>query len=190
MLKRMLEVKTTADCVRIHDGHRLVAVHALLDGRRSNAAPEVEKPSSVQPRGHSVARRGLEVYAAVAKRLGSARCGSVRQSAGGGVAMSGHNAPITITTDRIRRHLVGLKMPRALEALQMTLLAYRVGRGQRAESHRVTAGRGVHNSGEPADQDGVADGAAADGQAAVGTTSAFSRAWTAAGCWRWSSWSS
>jgi DNA replication protein DnaC len=25
------------------------------------------------------------------------------------------------TTDRIRRHLVGLKMPRALEALQMTL---------------------------------------------------------------------
>ena len=25
------------------------------------------------------------------------------------------------TTERIRRHLVGLKMPRALEALQMTL---------------------------------------------------------------------
>lgn len=27
----------------------------------------------------------------------------------------------TSTTDRIRRHLVGLKMPRALEALQTTL---------------------------------------------------------------------
>ncbi len=84
-VKRVLEVETTADCVRIHDGHRLVAVHALLHGRRqrsllpghrqprrSNAAPEVEKPLPVQPPGHSVARRGLEVYAAVAERLGAA----------------------------------------------------------------------------------------------------------------------
>lgn len=34
------------------------------------------------------------------------------------------SAPVSVpgnTTDRIRRHLVGLKMPRALEALQMTL---------------------------------------------------------------------
>ena len=34
------------------------------------------------------------------------------------------SAPVTVpgnTTERIRRHLVGLKMPRALEALQMTL---------------------------------------------------------------------
>lgn len=84
-VKRVLEVETTADCVRIHDGRRLVAVHALLHGRRqrsllpghrqarrSNAAPEVDKPLPVQPPGHSVARRGLEVYAAVAERLGAA----------------------------------------------------------------------------------------------------------------------
>lgn len=83
-VKRALEVETTADCVRIHDGPRLVAVHALLHGRRqrsllpghrqqrrSNAAPEVDKPLPVQPPGHSVARRGLEVYAAVAERLGA-----------------------------------------------------------------------------------------------------------------------
>ena len=83
-VKRVLEVETTADCVRIHDGQRLVAVHALLHGRRqrsllpghrqprrSNAAPDVEKPSPMRPPGHSVARRGLEIYAAVAERLGA-----------------------------------------------------------------------------------------------------------------------
>ena len=83
-VKRVLEVETTADCVRIHDGQRLVAVHALLHGRRQrsllpghrqprrpSAAPEMEKPSSIQPPGHSVARRGLEIYAAVAERLGA-----------------------------------------------------------------------------------------------------------------------
>ena len=81
---RVLEVETTADCVRIQDGKRLVAVHALLHGRRqrsllpghrqprrANTAPEVGKPLPVPPPGHSVARRGLEVYAAVAERLGA-----------------------------------------------------------------------------------------------------------------------
>lgn len=88
-IKRVLEVETTADCVRIHDGHRLVAVHALLHGRRqlsllsghrqprrSNAAPEVERPTPLQPPGHSVARQGLEVYAAVAERLGAVSRGA------------------------------------------------------------------------------------------------------------------
>lgn len=83
--KRVLEVETTAECVRIHEGKRLVAVHALLHGRRqrsllpghrqarrSNPAPEVDKPAPVQPPGHSVARRALEVYAAIAQRLGAA----------------------------------------------------------------------------------------------------------------------
>lgn len=83
-VKRVLEVETTADCVRIHDGHRLVAVHALLHGRRqrsllpghrqprrSHTSPEVDKPLPIQPPGHSVARRGLEIYAAVAERLGA-----------------------------------------------------------------------------------------------------------------------
>jgi len=84
-VKRVLEVETTADCVRIHDGHRLVAVHALLHGRRqrsllpghrqsrrSNTAPEMRESHVVRPPGHSVVRRALEVYAAVAERLGAA----------------------------------------------------------------------------------------------------------------------
>jgi transposase len=83
-IKRVLDVETTADCVRIHDGNRLVAVHVLLHGRRqrsvlpghrqprrSNPPPEVDKPLPVPPPGHSVARRALEVYAAVAERLGA-----------------------------------------------------------------------------------------------------------------------
>jgi transposase len=68
----VLELETTADCVRIYDGHRLMAVHALLPGhrqaRRSNTAPEVEKPLRLQPPGHGVARKGREVYAAIAER--------------------------------------------------------------------------------------------------------------------------
>jgi transposase len=84
-VKRVLEVETTADCVRIHDGHRLVAVHALLHGRRqrsllpghrqsrrSNTAPELRESHVVRHPGHSVVRRALEVYAAVAERLGAA----------------------------------------------------------------------------------------------------------------------
>jgi len=84
-IKRVLEVETTADCVRIHDGHRLVAVHALLHGRRQRSllpghrqarraatASEAQPLQVVQPPGHSVARRALEVYAAVAERLGAA----------------------------------------------------------------------------------------------------------------------
>lgn len=83
--KRVLEVETTADCVRIHDGHLLVAVHALLHGRRqrsllpghrqvrrSNTAPAVQVHQLVKPAGHSVARRGLEIYAAIAEQLGAA----------------------------------------------------------------------------------------------------------------------
>lgn len=83
-IKRVLDVETTADCVRIHDGQRLVAVHPLLHGRRqrsllpehrpprrSNTACEVAKPVALQPPGHSVARRELEVYAAIAQRLGA-----------------------------------------------------------------------------------------------------------------------
>ena len=84
-IKRVLEVETTADCVRIHDGHRLVAVHALLHGRRQRSCcpgidsrgartrrPRSTSPCQVQPPGHSVARRALEVYAAIAERLGAA----------------------------------------------------------------------------------------------------------------------
>jgi hypothetical protein len=98
-VKRVLEVETTADCVRIHDGQRLVAVHALLHGRRqrsllpghrqqrrSNTAPEMQAPQVVKPAGHSVARRALEVYAAVAERLGAASRVAAAPSASTAVA--------------------------------------------------------------------------------------------------------
>jgi hypothetical protein len=97
-VKRVLEVETTADCVRIHDGHRLVAVHALLHGRRqrsllpghrqprrSSTVPEMQKPQVVKPAGHSVARRALEVYAAVAERLGAASRSAVAATSAEGV---------------------------------------------------------------------------------------------------------
>lgn len=93
--RRVLEVETTADCVRIHDGHRLVAVHALLHGRRqrsllpghrqsrrSSAAPQAQPSHSVEPAGHTVARRALEVYAAVAERLGAASRAATPASSG------------------------------------------------------------------------------------------------------------
>ena len=98
-VKRVLEVETTADCVRIHDGHRLVAVHALLHGRRqrsllpghrqsrrSNTAPELRESHVVRHPGHSVVRRALEVYAAVAERLGAASRVAVAPSASTGGA--------------------------------------------------------------------------------------------------------
>ena len=63
-VKWLLEAETTANCVRIHDGRRLVAVHALLHGqrqrlllpehrqpRRSIAAPDVARTSPVQTLG-------------------------------------------------------------------------------------------------------------------------------------------
>ena len=64
------------------------------------AAQAIGTRPPLRPPGHAVAQRPLAFYEVIARHLG--RC-----------AMS--------TTERIRRHLVGLKMPRALEALQETL---------------------------------------------------------------------
>jgi hypothetical protein len=83
---RILEVETTATEVRIHEGQRLIAVHALLHGRRQRsllpghrqlrraAAPKRASADApvVRTPGHSVARRALEIYEAVAQRLGAA----------------------------------------------------------------------------------------------------------------------
>jgi transposase len=82
-VKRVLEVETTADCAprrpSAGGGARAAArarQRSPLPGhrqpRRSHTAPEVEKPLLVQPPGHSVARRGLEGYTAIAERLGAA----------------------------------------------------------------------------------------------------------------------
>lgn len=83
---RVLEVETTADAVRIHEDQRLIAVHALLHGRRQRSvlpghravrrAATVHCSAAHRTRlnapGHSVARRALDVYAAVAQRLAAA----------------------------------------------------------------------------------------------------------------------
>lgn len=84
----MLEVETTADSVRIFEAGKLIAVHALLHGRRQRSVlsghrqarrthTKVNTNSSssvVNAPGHSVARRALDVYEAVAKRLAKPAC--------------------------------------------------------------------------------------------------------------------
>jgi hypothetical protein len=83
--RRILEVETTATEVRIHEDQRLIAVHALLHGRRQRSllpghrqarrTATLKRLSSgatvVRAPGHDVARRALDIYEAVAQRLGA-----------------------------------------------------------------------------------------------------------------------
>jgi len=82
--QHVVEVETTAQQVRIHEEGRLIAVHALLHGRKQRSvlpghrqAPRDrdchDNPGVVLPPGHSVARRPLAVYEFVARQLGGAR---------------------------------------------------------------------------------------------------------------------
>lgn len=82
--QHVVEVETTTHQVRIHEEGRLIAVHALLHGRRQRSvlpghrqAPRDrdchDSPGMVLPAGHSVARRPLAVYEFVARQLGGAR---------------------------------------------------------------------------------------------------------------------
>jgi hypothetical protein len=84
--KRVLEVETTADAVRIHEDQRLIAMHPLLHGRRQRsllpghrqalrtATPKHSSSGTtvVHAPGRNVARRALDIYEAVAQRLGAA----------------------------------------------------------------------------------------------------------------------
>lgn len=81
--KRVLEVEVTADAVRIHEDQRLIALHPLLHGRHQRSvlpghrqarraqakASGTRGSAGVSAPGHSVARRALGVYEAVAQRL-------------------------------------------------------------------------------------------------------------------------
>jgi hypothetical protein len=92
----VLEVETTATQVRIHEDRQLVAVHALLHGRgqrsllpghrQARRMATLKRASSgatvVRAPGHNVARRALDIYEAVAQRLGAA----VRATAPAGAA--------------------------------------------------------------------------------------------------------
>jgi transposase len=94
--KRVLEVETTATEVRIHEDQRLIALHPLLHGRRQRsllpghrqarrAATPTRMASGatvVHAPGHKVACRALDIYEAVAQRLGAA----VRSAAPAGAA--------------------------------------------------------------------------------------------------------
>ena len=82
--RRVLEVETTPTQVRIHEDGRLVAVHALLQGRKQRSilpghrqSPRRNRPSDppnlrLIP-GHAVSTRSLAVYEQIARQLGEAR---------------------------------------------------------------------------------------------------------------------
>lgn len=81
--RRALEVETTADQVRIHEDGRLIAVHAVMSGRRQRsvlsghrhsprrAALAPERPGVRLLPGHAVATRSLGVYEQIARQLGA-----------------------------------------------------------------------------------------------------------------------
>jgi hypothetical protein len=82
--KRIVDVETTPNQVRILDDGRLLAVHALLPGRRQRSLlPGHRQPRRVEHGGkhagakllpgHSVARRSLGVYELIAQQLGAVR---------------------------------------------------------------------------------------------------------------------
>ena len=80
--RRTLDVETTADQVRIHEDGRLIAVHALLQGRKQRSvlpghrhAPR--RSTSHGPRdpipilpGHAVTTRPLSFYEQIGRQLG------------------------------------------------------------------------------------------------------------------------
>lgn len=81
---RVLDVETTAHQVRIHEEDKLIAVHALLQGRKQRSVlPGHRHLHRVQQRrqaagpivgaGHCVATRSLGVYELIARQLGSQR---------------------------------------------------------------------------------------------------------------------
>ena len=81
---RVVEVQSLADQVRILEDDRIIAVHALLHGRKQRsilpghrlmhkAAQREDRPGLRLLPGHAVATRSLGVYEQIARQLGSAR---------------------------------------------------------------------------------------------------------------------
>ena len=82
--RRLLEVETTVDQVRIHEDGQLIAVHALLSGRKQRSvlpghrqilrgSQRREHPALRLLPGHAVATRPLRVYEQIAHHLGRLR---------------------------------------------------------------------------------------------------------------------
>jgi DNA replication protein DnaC len=118
--RRVVEVQCTAGEVRILEDGQTVAVHPVLDGRgqrqvsaghRSVRPPAASRTRRQDPSGGGAVRRGRRAApAGVLRRRGQAP-GDQRSC--GMKADTLPAAPI----ERIRAHLVGLRMPRALETL-------------------------------------------------------------------------
>jgi len=82
--RRILDVESTADTVRIFEDGVLIATHARQEGRRCRSVlaghrllqrvmqPE-QQGAIVLRAGHTVAQRPLAVYDAIARQLGGAR---------------------------------------------------------------------------------------------------------------------
>jgi len=81
---RVLDVESTADQVRIHEDGRLIATHALLQGRKQRSVlpghrhlhrSQHHHHARTAPTvpGHAVATRSLQIYELVARQLGSQR---------------------------------------------------------------------------------------------------------------------
>ncbi len=82
--KRVLDVETTADTIRIFEDGALIATHARLEGRRRRSVLDGhrllrritrrEKPDAVVlPPGHAVAQRPLAVYELIGRQIGGRR---------------------------------------------------------------------------------------------------------------------
>lgn len=117
--RRLVEVHQLADCIRILDEGRLVASHPVLRGAASIGS------ILLIARGQLATRRGRppRISSSVASATMSPGARSTlsgrRRATGrsGEPAMTMHAS----TIDSIRKSLVGLRMPRALEALDATL---------------------------------------------------------------------
>ena len=124
--RRVLEVHALADEIQIFEAGQLIARHPVLEGRNQRrVAPGHRKaPASAADRragadvptvigrtGDVVARRSLDFYEA--RRPAARRHGAA--------VMTVHADPASSVLDRIKRTLVGLRMPRALEMIDATV---------------------------------------------------------------------
>ena len=82
--KRVLDVETTAESIRIFEDGTLIATHARREGRRERSVlsghrllqriMQLEKPEAVLlPPGHAVAQRPLAVYDIIGRQIGGQR---------------------------------------------------------------------------------------------------------------------
>lgn len=153
--RRTLEVHSLAHEIRIYEAQTLLAVHPVLEGRRQTSMlaghRHARRHATQQAGSKPVARRPLSFYDQARPAPGGHRENSMTSVPGS-------------TLERIRRYLVGLRMPRALEALDSTLQRFEQGGLVPARGARNPAGRRVHDTRNPAYQDGLANGAAGDHQ--------------------------